>query len=131
MNALLSEARAKVGHRLAMHLRVDDLPKRAVTAGAAMLNRDVFDRAIDQAQSNNGWLIFCGHDVAERPSHYGCPGLNALFAISGNSPLVSMVNFPCCVCSARFSGAPGVTRRVTPQPMRMAVQMEAGVDADL
>lgn len=53
MNALLSEARAKVGHRLAMHLRVDlfrlrnatpmvsftfdDLPKSAVTTGAAML----------------------------------------------------------------------------------------------
>ena len=53
MNAMLSEARAKVGHRLAMHLRVDrfrlrnstpmvsftfdDLPKSAVTTGAGML----------------------------------------------------------------------------------------------
>ena len=50
---MLSEARAKVGHRLAMHLRVDlfrlrnstpmvsftfdDLPKSAVTTGAGML----------------------------------------------------------------------------------------------
>ena len=50
---MLSEARAKVGHRLAMHLRVDlfclrnrtpmvsftfdDLPKSAVTTGAEML----------------------------------------------------------------------------------------------
>src|SRR5215213_4264199 len=53
MNAMLSEARAKVGHRLAMHLRVDlfrlrnstpmvsftfdDLPRSAVTTGAEML----------------------------------------------------------------------------------------------
>src|SRR5438093_11827398 len=53
MNAMLSEARAKVGHRLAMHLRVDlfrlrnstrmvsftfdDLPKSAVRTGAQML----------------------------------------------------------------------------------------------
>ena len=51
---MLSEARAKVGHRLAMHLRVDlfrlrnstpmvsftfdDLPKSAVTTGAGMLS---------------------------------------------------------------------------------------------
>jgi hypothetical protein len=44
---------------------------------------------------------------------------------------VSMVNFPCCVCSAPFSSAPGVTRRVTPQPMHAAVRMKAGVDAYL
>src|SRR6267142_2016177 len=59
------------------------------------------------------------------------PRLNALFAISGNSPLVSMVNFPCCVCSALYFSARGVTRRVTPQPMRAAVRMKAGVDAYL
>jgi peptidoglycan/xylan/chitin deacetylase (PgdA/CDA1 family) len=34
------------------------------------------DRAFDEAQSTNGWLIFFGHDVAERPSPFGCtPGL--------------------------------------------------------
>ena len=57
--------------------------------------------------------------------------LNALFAISVNSPSMSMVNFPCCVVSALFCSARGVTRRVTPQPMRAAVRMEAGVDAYL
>jgi hypothetical protein len=55
--------------------------------------------------------------------------LNA-FAISVNSPSMSMVNFCCCVCSAQ-TGARGVTRRVTPQPMRAAVRMEAGDHADL
>src|SRR6185312_7132776 len=53
MSAMLSETRAKVGHRLAMHLRVDpfrlrndtpmvtftfdDLPKSAATTGAQIL----------------------------------------------------------------------------------------------
>ncbi|MCK1513398.1 hypothetical protein IVB22_12640 [Bradyrhizobium sp. 190] len=27
---------------------------------------------IDEAQTNNGWLIFYGHDVTDRPSPYGC-----------------------------------------------------------
>src|SRR4051794_41509073 len=59
------------------------------------------------------------------------PRINALFAISVNSPSMSMVNFPCCVVGALMSRACGVRRRVTPQPMRAAVLMEAGVDADL
>src|ERR1700712_4328860 len=50
--------------------------------------------------------------------------INALFAISVNSPSMSMVNFPCCVVVALISGARGVRRRVTPQPMCAAV-MEA------
>src|SRR5215211_9077293 len=53
------------------------------------------------------------------------PRLNALFANWGNSLSESMVNFSCCVCSAVFFHAGGVTRRVTPQPMRTAVRMEA------
>src|SRR4029079_16031647 len=69
------------------------------------------------------------------PDHGGgdamSPRLNALFAISGNNPLVSMVNFPSCVCSAFRFSASGVTPRVTPQPMRAAVRMKAGVDAYL
>src|SRR5438270_650860 len=110
---MLSEARARVGHRLAMHLHVDrfrlrnatpmvsftfdDLPKSAVTTGADLLeahgahsgsvdlqflrampliDRDMdpdgIERAFDAAQENNGWLIFYGHDVTERPSPYGC-----------------------------------------------------------
>src|SRR5436190_22308421 len=59
------------------------------------------------------------------------PRLNALFAISVNSPSMSMVNFPCCVFPALMSGARRVRRRVTPQPMCAAVLMEAGVDAYL
>src|SRR3954453_9280213 len=59
------------------------------------------------------------------------PRLNALFAISVNSPSMSMVTFPCCVVGALLSGACGVRRRVTPQPMCAAVLMEAGVDAYL
>jgi hypothetical protein len=55
--------------------------------------------------------------------------LNAFFAISVNSPSMSMVNFCCCVCSALNTGARGVTPGVTPQPMRVAVRMEAGADA--
>src|SRR4051794_30747787 len=59
------------------------------------------------------------------------PRINALFAISVNSPSMSMVNFPCCVSGALISGACGVRRRVTPQPTCAAVLMEAGVDAYL
>src|SRR5437868_2602620 len=50
--------------------------------------------------------------------------LNALFAISVNSPSMSMVNFPCCVDWAPISPVRGVKRRVTPQPA--AAGMEAG-----
>src|SRR3954462_2157149 len=57
--------------------------------------------------------------------------INALFAISVNSPSMSMVNFPCCVGVVLNSGARGVRRTVTPQPMRAAVVMEAGADAYL
>src|SRR6188768_2778385 len=57
------------------------------------------------------------------------PRINALFAISVNSPSMSMVNFPCCVSGALKSRACGVRRRVTPQPICAAVLMEAGADA--
>ena len=30
------------------------------------------ERLFDAAQTNNGWLIFYGHDVADRPSPWGC-----------------------------------------------------------
>jgi peptidoglycan/xylan/chitin deacetylase (PgdA/CDA1 family) len=30
------------------------------------------ERAFDEAETNNGWLIFYGHDVTERPSPWGC-----------------------------------------------------------
>jgi hypothetical protein len=55
--------------------------------------------------------------------------LNAFFAISMNSPSMSMVNFSYGVCLVRNAGVRGVTRTVTPQPMRAAVRMEAGAHA--
>jgi len=30
------------------------------------------ERAFDEAQTNNGWLIFYSHDVVDEPSPYGC-----------------------------------------------------------
>jgi peptidoglycan/xylan/chitin deacetylase (PgdA/CDA1 family) len=36
------------------------------------IDRDAIERALDETQINNGWLIFYGHDVAEAPSPYGC-----------------------------------------------------------
>jgi peptidoglycan/xylan/chitin deacetylase (PgdA/CDA1 family) len=36
------------------------------------IDRDAIERALDETQVNNGWLIFYGHDVAESPSPYGC-----------------------------------------------------------
>jgi len=56
--------------------------------------------------------------------------INGLFAISVNSPSMSMVNFSCCVGSAP-DAASRVTERVTPQPMRAAVRTEAGDHACL
>ena len=56
--------------------------------------------------------------------------LNGFFAISVNSPSMSMVNFCCCVGSVP-KAVGSVTRRVTPQPMRAAVWMKAGDHACL
>lgn len=39
------------------------------------IDRDGIERAFDQAQTNNGWLIFYTHDVADEPSPYGCSPL--------------------------------------------------------
>ncbi len=36
------------------------------------IDRDEIERAFDEAQTYNGWLIFYTHDVAEQPSAYGC-----------------------------------------------------------
>jgi peptidoglycan/xylan/chitin deacetylase (PgdA/CDA1 family) len=36
------------------------------------IDRDGIERAFDQAQDTNGWLIFYTHDVADEPSPYGC-----------------------------------------------------------
>jgi peptidoglycan/xylan/chitin deacetylase (PgdA/CDA1 family) len=36
------------------------------------IDRDGIERAFDQAETTNGWLIFYTHDVADEPSLYGC-----------------------------------------------------------
>ncbi len=36
------------------------------------IGRDEIERAFDQAQTCNGWLIFYTHDVVDQPSEYGC-----------------------------------------------------------
>ncbi|WP_065753541.1 polysaccharide deacetylase family protein [Bradyrhizobium paxllaeri] len=64
------------------------------------MDRDGIERAFDEAQSNNGWLIFYGHDVTERPSPYGCsPALleHALDAASRrNIPALTMAEAMRC-----------------------------------
>jgi hypothetical protein len=119
-------------------------------AGGSRLRHTSPTAGADAAQTDNEWLILTHRNVADGPVPCDCapalmtpavetanPGsgrhagaamhgrLNAFFAISVNSPSMSMVNFSCCVCSAQKSCAPGVTRRVTPQPTRAALRMEA------
>jgi peptidoglycan/xylan/chitin deacetylase (PgdA/CDA1 family) len=36
------------------------------------IDRDGIERAFDEAETANGWLIFYTHDVADQPSPYGC-----------------------------------------------------------
>jgi peptidoglycan/xylan/chitin deacetylase (PgdA/CDA1 family) len=36
------------------------------------IDRAGIERAFDEAQTDNGWLIFYTHDVADEPSPYGC-----------------------------------------------------------
>jgi peptidoglycan/xylan/chitin deacetylase (PgdA/CDA1 family) len=45
---------------------------RAVPLIDRRIDRDGIERAFDQAQTDNGWLIFYTHDVADEPSPYGC-----------------------------------------------------------
>jgi peptidoglycan/xylan/chitin deacetylase (PgdA/CDA1 family) len=45
---------------------------RALPLIERQMDCDGIDRAFDEAQATNGWLIFYGHDVADRPSPYGC-----------------------------------------------------------
>lgn len=45
---------------------------RATPLVQQLIDADGIERAFDQAQSNNGWLIFYTHDVTDEPSPYGC-----------------------------------------------------------
>jgi peptidoglycan/xylan/chitin deacetylase (PgdA/CDA1 family) len=65
------------------------------------IDRDAIERAFDDAQNTNGWLIFYSHDVADRPSPYGCsPALmkHALEAASRRQiPVLNMAEASRCV----------------------------------
>jgi hypothetical protein len=52
--------------------RVDLQFLRATPLINRHIDDDGIDRVFDQALSTGGWLIFYGHDVAARPSPYGC-----------------------------------------------------------
>ena len=45
---------------------------RAMPLIDRQMDRVGIERAFDAAETNNGWLIFYGHDVAEQPSPWGC-----------------------------------------------------------
>ncbi|MEA2886592.1 MAG: hypothetical protein QOD11_952 [Bradyrhizobium sp.] len=45
---------------------------RAMPLIEGRIDRDGIERAFDQAETANGWLIFYTHDVAGEPSPYGC-----------------------------------------------------------
>jgi peptidoglycan/xylan/chitin deacetylase (PgdA/CDA1 family) len=45
---------------------------RAMPLIDSRIDRDGIERAFDEAQDDNGWLIFYTHDVADEPSPYGC-----------------------------------------------------------
>jgi peptidoglycan/xylan/chitin deacetylase (PgdA/CDA1 family) len=64
------------------------------------MDRDRIERSFDEAEMNNGWLIFYGHDVADQPSPYGCsPALLeiALAAASRrNIPVLTMAEAMRC-----------------------------------
>lgn len=45
---------------------------RAVPLIDGQMDRAGIERLFDEAETNNGWLIFYGHDVAEQPSRWGC-----------------------------------------------------------
>jgi peptidoglycan/xylan/chitin deacetylase (PgdA/CDA1 family) len=76
---------------------------RAMPLIGQRIDRDGIERAIDEAQATNGWLIFYGHDVSDRPSSYGCsPGLmeHALKAASRRQiPVLSMAEALQCAAA--------------------------------
>jgi peptidoglycan/xylan/chitin deacetylase (PgdA/CDA1 family) len=65
------------------------------------IDRSAIERAFDEALNTNGWLIFYSHDVAGRPSPYGCsPALmnHALEAASIRKiPVLNMAEASRCV----------------------------------
>jgi peptidoglycan/xylan/chitin deacetylase (PgdA/CDA1 family) len=73
---------------------------RATPLVDCLISRDAIERAFDQAQTCNGWLIFYTHDVVDQPSPYGCsPDLmsHALEAASRRKiPILNMAEALLC-----------------------------------
>jgi hypothetical protein len=136
MNRAQPHIEARKRHRSAKHLRADGKAARCAASSANQIaNEELIFRGREVAgrpDRNSRTPAPKGHAFKAASSAFECieravmPGhLNAFFAISVNSPSMSMVNFSCCVGSAQKFCARGVTRRVTPQPTRAALRMEA------
>jgi peptidoglycan/xylan/chitin deacetylase (PgdA/CDA1 family) len=82
---------------------VDPQFLRAVPLIDRHIDGDGIERAFDQAQTTNGWLIFYSHDVVEQPSRYGCsPALmnHALKAASRRQiPVLNMAEALLCAAA--------------------------------
>ena len=67
------------------------------------IDRDAIDRAFDHAHATNGWLIFYGHDVADRPSPYGCTPALLIHALQvasrRNIPVLKMAEALQCAAA--------------------------------
>jgi hypothetical protein len=140
MQAMRSEAKATAGHRPAASLRAGfasgptPIPNKTLISDARRLAAKRRPDGGSTALADHATET--GHSLKKSGPRHGASvamyaPLNAFFAISANSPSMSMVNFSCCVCSAPKSCALGVTRGMTAQPMRVAVRTEAGAHARL
>jgi peptidoglycan/xylan/chitin deacetylase (PgdA/CDA1 family) len=65
------------------------------------VSRSGIERAFDEAINTNGWLIFYSHDVAGRPSPYGCSPALMNYALEAAShrkiPVLNMAEASRCV----------------------------------
>ena len=143
MSAEQFGAKPPVSFRLRMDLRAEPFRLSNEACGQTQFNNEAL---MLDSRAPSGEPNFCGCSVVRTnhsleaamreensmPMAIEAPPLsrlNAFFAISVNSLSMSMVNCSCCVCSVPDPGACSVARRVTPQPMRAAVRMEAGAHA--
>jgi SAM-dependent methyltransferase len=113
----------KIAQKAQPVLQLVDGPPPAVTTATRSQPRPAIIKALNfaDALARNEHATRCDADKNEHD-------LNGLFAISVNSPSMSMVNVSCCVGSAS-DAAPRVTEKVTLS--RAAVRMEAGDHASL
>ena len=79
---------------------VDPQFLRALPLIDRRIDRGGIERAFDEAQTTNGWLIFYSHDVADRPSLYGCSPALMNYALEAASrrkiPVLNMAEALLC-----------------------------------